>query len=202
MITDSEIFSGGGTAIFNIFTQNDTSEQNDNTVNRLIETCSHSKESLSILYNMFKKSVFAIAFSITSDYHLAEDCVAETFIRLTQVRNFNSAKGDGRGFIHKVARNVALEIRRSHKKDIENIDNIYVSNYGEADETVENSIFLNQLLSYLNDKQRQIVVMRCCSELSFKEIAKIMKCPESTVKSRYKRAISILQEKAGVDSEK
>lgn len=202
MITDSEIFGGGGTAIFNIFTQNDTSEQNDNTVNRLIETCSHSKESLSILYNMFKKSVFAIAFSITSDYHLAEDCVAETFIRLTQVRNFNSAKGDGRGFIHKVARNVALEIRRSHKKDIENIDNIYVSNYGEADETVENSIFLNQLLSYLNDKQRQIVVMRCCSELSFKEIAKIMKCPESTVKSRYKRAISILQEKAGVDSEK
>lgn len=202
MITDSEIFGGGGTAIFNIFTQNDTSEQNDNTVNRLIETCSHSKESLSILYNMFKKSVFAIAFSITSDYHLAEDCVAETFIRLTQVRNFNSAKGDGRGFIHKVARNVALEIRRSHKKDIENIDNIYVSNYGEADETVENSIFLNQLLSYLNDKQRQIVVMRCCSELSFKEIAKIMKCPESTVKSRYKKAISILQEKAGVDSEK
>lgn len=201
MITDSEIYKGGGTTILNIFTQNtqnDTS-QDDGTVNRLIETCSQSKESLSMLYNMFKKSVFAVAYSITSDYQLAEDCVAETFIRLTQVRNFNSSKGDGRGFIHKVARNVALEIRRSHRKDI---DNVYVSNYGESDNTIENSIYLNGLLANLSDKQRQIVVMRCCSELSFKEIAKIMKCPESTIKSRYRKAISVLQEKAGVDSEK
>ncbi|MCM1133856.1 MAG: sigma-70 family RNA polymerase sigma factor [Ruminococcus flavefaciens] len=198
MITDSKIYSGGGTTILNIFTD-DTLEKDSITVNRLIETCSESKESLSTLYRMFKKSVFAVAFSITSDYHLAEDCVAETFIRLTQVRNFNPAKGDGKGFIHKVARNVALEIRRSHKKDI---DNVYVSNYGESDNTVETSIYLTQLLAELNDKQRQIVVMRCCSELSFKEIAKIMKCPESTVKSRYKKAISVLQEKAGADSEK
>ena len=34
-------------------------------------------------------------------------------------------------------------------------------------------------------------------ELTFKEIAHIMKSPESTVKSRYKKAIAILQEKAG-----
>lgn len=201
MITDSEIYKGGGTTILNIFTQNTQNDtlQDDGTVNRLIENCSQSKESLSTLYNMFKKSVFAVAYSITSDYQLAEDCVAETFIRLTQVRNFNSAKGDGRGFIHKVARNVALEIRRSHHKDI---DNVYISNYGESDNTIENSLWLNGLLANLSDKQRQIVVMRCCSELSFKEIAKIMKCPESTIKSRYRKAISILQEKAGVDSEK
>lgn len=201
MTTGLEIYKGGGTTILNIFaqnTQNDTSQDNG-TINRLIETCSQSKESLTILYNMFKNSVFAVAYSITSDYQLAEDCVAETFIRLTQVRNFNSTKGDGRGFIHKVARNVALEIRRSHRKDIYNV---YVSNYGESDNTIENSMWLNGLLANLNDKQRQIVVMRCCSELSFKEIAKIMKCPESTIKSRYKKAISVLQKKAGVNSEK
>lgn len=201
MTIGSEIYKGGGTTILNIFaqnTQNDTSHD-DGTVNTLIENCSQSKESLSILYNMFKNSVFAVAYSITSDYQLAEDCVAETFIRLTQVRNFNSAKGDGRGFIHKVARNVALEIRRSHRRDI---DNVYISNYGESDNTIDNSIWLNGLLANLNDKQRQIVVMRCCSELSFKEIAKIMKCPESTIKSRYQKAISVLQEKAGVNGEK
>lgn len=197
MIADTELYRGGGGTIFNILTQNDTEQ--DGTVNRLIETCSSSKESLSTLYNMFRKSVFAVAYSITADYQLAEDCVAETFIRLTQIRNFNASKGDGKGFIHKVARNVALEIRRSHHKDI---DNVYVSNYGVEDSTVENSIFLNELLSCLNDKQRQIVVMHCCSELTFREIAKIMKSPETTVKSRYAKAIAILQEKAGVDIEK
>lgn len=198
MITDTELYRGGGGTVFNIIAQNDISEQ-DGTVNRLIADCSSSKESLSTLYNMFRKSVFAVAYSITADYQLAEDCVAETFIRLTQIRNFNASKGDGKGFIHKVARNVALEIRRSHHKDI---DNVYVSNYGAEESTIENSIFLNELLSCLNDKQRQIVVMHCCSELTFREIAKIMKSPESTIKSRYKKAISILQEKAGVDIEK
>lgn len=198
---NSNTYDGGADAILNIFTQNqtETEEQDYGTVNNLISTCSQSKESLAVLYNMFKKSVFAVAFSITSDYHLSEDCVAETFVRLTQVRNFNPKKGDGKGFILKIARNVALEFNRSYKRDIENI---YVSNYGESDNTIENSIFLTELLAHLNDKQRQIVVMKCCSELTFKEIAKIMKCPESTIKSRYKRAIAILQEKAGVDSEK
>ena len=48
-----------------------------------------------------------------------------------------------------------------------------------------------------SDKQRQTVVLRCCAELKFKEIARIMKCPETTAKSRYAKAISILREKAG-----
>ena len=44
--------------------------------------------------------------------------------------------------------------------------------------------------------------MKCCGDLSFREIAEIMHLPESTVKSRYQKAMAILQEKAGVNSEK
>ena len=143
---------------------------------------------------MFKNNVFAIAFGITSDYHLSEDCVTETFVRLTQVRRFSSQKGDGKGFIFTVARNVALELRRRYKREVQDI---IIQSYGEAEKTVEDSIYINQLLRHLNDKQRQTVVLKCCAELTFKEIAKIMKCPETTVKSRYKRAMTILKEKAG-----
>ena len=168
-------------------------------VNRLIIDCARSKESLETLYLMFRKSVFSLAFSITADYQLAEDCVIETFVRLTQVTNFDPRKGDGKGYIHKIARNVALELRRRHRMEY---DNFVIQSYGEADKTVEDSIFINQMLKGLTDKQRQIVVMRCCSELSFREIAKIMRCPESTVRSRYNKAVSILQEKAGVKGEK
>ena len=62
---------------------------------------------------------------------------------------------------------------------------------------MEDSIYINQLLKNLNEKQRQTVILRCCAELTFKQIAKVMKCPETTAKSRYQKAISILQEKAG-----
>lgn len=194
MNADTKTLIGGDETIFTVFTPQDTSKQTDNSVNELIINCAESKESLGKLYTMFKDSVFAVAFSITSDYHLSEDCVTETFVRLTQVKRFSPKKGDGKGFILTVARNVAYELRRRYKKEI---SDFIIQSYGEAEKTVEDSIYINQLLKNLNDKQRQTVVLKCCAELTFKQIAKVMKCPESTVKSRYKKAISILQEKAG-----
>ena len=191
MTADSKLYAGGDgkiSALFNHCEQNSQLEICTENINELIAGCSESKEKLEKLYNMFKDSIFAVAFGITSDYHLAEDCVTETFVRLTQVKHFSAKKGDGKGFILTIARNVALELRRRYKREKGSSD-IYIQNYGEADKTVEN----------LNDKQRQIVILKCCSELTFKEIAKIMKSPESTVKSRYKKAIAILQEKAGAD---
>lgn len=196
MNADLKIISGGDGQILHFFTQMMTQQDKDNSVNELIMSCSTSKESLSKLYVMFKDSVFAVAFSITADYHLAEDCVIETFVRLPQVKHFSADKGNGKGFILTIARNVALELRRRYNKEI---SNEIIQNYGEAEKTVEDSIYINQLLKNLNDKQRQTVVLRFCADLTFREIAKIMKCPETTVKSRYKRAMSILQEKAGDD---
>lgn len=201
MIVDSKVYIGGDGKISALLKPNEQRKNYDisyENVNDLITGCSESKEKLEKLYIMFKDNVFAIAFGITSDYHLSEDCVVETFIRLTQIKRFSAKKGDGKGFIFTIARNVALEFRRRYKKEKESND-IYIQNYGEADKTVENSIYINQLLGYLNDKQRQIVILKCCSQFTFKEISKIMKCPESTVKSRYKKAMSILQEKAGAD---
>ena len=202
MIAEPKYLSGGDRTIsasFSHSTHNLQSSQEITDVNELIISCSASKESLEKLYAMFKSSVFAVAFSITADYHLSEDAVAETFIRLTQARNFSARRGDGKGFILTIARNVALEFRRRYQKEVMNL---VIQSYGEAEQTVEDSIYINQLLKHLNDKQRQIVVLKCCAELTFREIAAIMKCPETTVKSRYKKAMSILQEKAGENGEK
>lgn len=193
MAVETKSISGGDRAISSLFNFKKAEKKADD-VNILIEKCSYSKECLAELYHMFKQSVFAVAFSITSDYHLSEDCVSETFIRLTQTKNFNSSKGDGKGYILTLARNVAFELRRRHKRDN---TSFVIQNYGDAEQTVEDSIYINQLMKHLNDKQRQIVVLKCCAELTFKQIAKIMKCPESTVKSRYQKAISVLNEKAG-----
>lgn len=196
MDVNTNLISGGDGAIFTSFTKKDIINEADNTVNELIASCKTSKESLSKLYIMFKDMVFAVAFGITSDYHLSEDCVTETFVRLTQVKHFSAQKGDGKGFIITIARNVAFELRRRYKKEI---TNFIIQSYGEAEKSVEDSIYINQLLKHLNEKQRETVILKCCAELTFKQISQVMKCPETTAKSRYKKAISILQEKAGED---
>ena len=195
MIATDESVIGGR----NILIQSDEKTAFDNlNVNSLIIRCHTDKDSLETLYNMFKKGVFALAFSIVGDYHLAEDCVAETFIRLTQVKHFSEKKGDGKGFIYKVARNVSLELYRKFKKNFAET-NIVIQSYGETDQKIEDCIFINQLLKNLNEKQKQIIILKCYNDLTFKEIAKILKSPESTVKSRYQKAIEILQKKAGVN---
>lgn len=199
MVIEQNLYTGGDGSI--ILTKNDNIQAEDSvqdSVNDLIINCKASKDALCALYNMFKKSVFAVAFSITCDYHLSEDCVAETFIRLTQVKKFSSKDGDGRGFILAIARNVALEMRRRYKRECVSF---VIQSYGEADKTVEDSIYINQLLKHLNDKQRQIVILKCCSQLTYKEIASLLKCPETTVKSRYKKAMGILHSKAGDGNE-
>ncbi len=193
---DIKTLAGGDGQIITVFTQKKDTGDTGNTVNQLISECAQSKGSLEKLYVMFKDSVFAVAYSITQDYHLSEDCVAETFVRLTQVKRFSASKGDGKGFILTVARNVALEYRRRFKREVAND---IIQNYGDDEKTVEDSIYINQLLKQLNDQQRQTVVLKCCADMTFKQIAKVMKCPESTVKSRYKKALSILKIKAGDD---
>ena len=194
MGAESKLLSGGDGAIFTILNKETELSDEELSVNELIISCRESKDSLNTLDTMFKDSVFAVAFGITSDYHLAEDCVIETFVRLTQVKRFSANKGDGKGFILTIARNVALELRRRHKREV---TNYVIQSYGEAEQTVEDSIYINQLLKHLNEKQRQTVILKCCAELTFRQIAKVMKCPETTAKSRYKKAISILREKAG-----
>lgn len=195
MLANTKTNSGGDLIIL-AFNQDSTTSTETGDINWLISTCNTSKDSLEQLYIMFKSAVFAVAFGITADYHLSEDCVTETFIRLTQIKRFNPRKGDGKGFILTIARNVALELRRRYKKEI---SNSFIQSYGDAEQTVEDSIYINQLLKHLNDKQRQIVILKCCAEMTFKEIAKVLKIPETTIKSRYKRAMDILQEKAGAD---
>ena len=195
MTVEPNYLSGGDTPIIASFKPQEILPEEGDSVNELIMKCSDSKECLEKLYLMFKSSVFAVAYGITSDYHLSEDCVTETFVRLAQVKRFSAKKGDGKGFILTIARNVALEFLRRYKRETE--ADYIIQSYGEAEKTVEDSIFINQLLRHLNDKQRQVVVLKCCAELTFREIAKIMRSPETTVKSRYKKALSILKEKAG-----
>jgi len=165
--------------------------------NSLILRCKTDKRCLEILYNSLKKGVFAIAYSIVKDHHLAEDCVAETFVRLVNVKRFSAGGGDGKGFIFKIARNVAMEQYRRYKREDYDAE-IHSCGNDRIDRNVEDSFYLDQLLKNLNDKQRQVVILRCYNDLSFKEIGSILKIPVTTVKSRYKKSIEILQGKAGV----
>ena len=72
MLANTKTNPGGDLIIF-AFNHNNsnTSSADMGEVNRLISTCATSRDSLEQLYIMFKSAVFAVAYGITSDYHLS-----------------------------------------------------------------------------------------------------------------------------------
>jgi len=186
-----------GRTLKNIYPQSATSRTED--YNTLILRCSTDKEALEELYNLLKKNVYATAYSVLKDHHLSEDCVVETFIRLAKVKNFNAEGGDGKGFILKIARNTALEHYRKQKREFSN------GAHEGCSDTLEynaaNSDYVNYLLKGLNNKQREVVIMKCYNGMTFEEIGKLLKTPVTTIKSRYSKAMEILRKKAGEENE-
>lgn len=91
-----------------------------------------------------------------------------------------------------IARNACYDYFR-HKKETTCIDEIAES--GEEDSQimrVENKMLLHQALIGLSPEQREVIILRIYEELKYTEIAKILGCNLSTVKSRYFQGIKKL----------
>lgn len=75
-------------------------------------------------------------------------------------------------------------------------DNVY-----ESVEKKETISLVRRIISEMDDKHRLVIVLFYNAELSVKEIAKILNCPEGTVKSRLHTAKEILKKEMS-DNEK
>lgn len=155
-------------------------------VDSLLKSIYSDPESFETLYMLLRKDVFACAYSILTNIELSEDAVNETFIRLYSLSRNYTPQGYAKAYILKICKNVALEIKRQHSNHIfteELPEQICYSNN-------DDSVFVEQLLSKLSDKERQVMILHYYSDLTFKEIAKILSIPESTVKWYHKKALS------------
>ena len=66
-------------------------------------------------------------------------------------------------------------------------------NVSESVEKKETLALVRRIVSELDDKYRPVIVLFYNAELSVKEIAKILGCPEGTVKSRLHTAKEIIK---------
>ena len=92
-------------------------------------------------------------------------------------------------WLYTVTKNEAISLIRNKKNTI-NIDNLYeiVEDNKQINEIIEKDEF-NRIISNLKEKEKEIVSLKIISNLSFKEIGKLLKEPTSTVKWRYYKSI-------------
>ena len=153
----------------------------------LLARCGRDMAALEELYLLYKGQVFAYAFSMLRDYALAEDVLHEVFLRLTKSAPRYKGKSSALTYILGITKNTARELRRKQRNPLplrEDLPN-------EQDSTAHTE--LRALLDALADNQRQVVVLHLYAGLTFGEIARLLHTPESTLKSRWQKALEILR---------
>ena len=159
-------------------------------------------EAYAQLYELYYEPVYVLTYGILQNHADAEDAVQQTFIRV--YRKLPTLKNDDAFsvWLMKIANNEALMLLRKRRPEAdwdETAENIVLDQdqgewmlphiLAERRDTAEE---LRRIIARLPEKQRETLVLHYFHDLKVKEIAEVMECTESAVKSRLRYARSFV----------
>lgn len=163
------------------------------------------EKALETLIKRYLPLIYGFARKYTGNPETAADIAQETFVKTWKNIHKFSRDGKFRPWIFTIAKNTALDWLR--KREDLPLSTFEDKNTGEiklefaAEESLSAALDLRQearkakeILNKLPEKYRTVVSLREEEQLTFKEIASILKEPLNTVKSRYRRAIRAARE--------
>jgi RNA polymerase sigma-70 factor (ECF subfamily) len=152
--------------------------------------------SFGLIFEKYRRAVFAYARRILCDDALAEDCVQDVFLELARRADSIDIARGVKGWLFRVARNRAVDMlrRRSREAGPEEAD---AGEDGGAlpDEAMvksERSACILSEIARLSKAEREIVVMRFFGGLTFAEAEEATGVPLNTLIWRCRRALEKL----------
>jgi RNA polymerase sigma-70 factor (ECF subfamily) len=166
----------------------------------LVERCLNGDEtSWENMVKSYTRRVYSLCYRFTGKESEAQDLTQEVFLRIFRsLKSFRAGEGSLSVWITRVARNLLIDHYRRSRMDrmsdsIE--DQLPVLEEKTALESRtdgmlagrEASELLQSALAKLSPELRETVILRDLEGFEYKEIAKVLKVPEGTVKSRLNR---------------
>ena len=174
------------------------------------QMCAGKQEGLKKIYDAYLPYIYAVILGILKNKEDAEDVTSEFFIRLwNTAENYRPGSGH-KTYITTIARNMAIDFWRKRKRELpadlsggseeENNAAYHAAedipeepiDQGFENDLVE-SMSLKEALSTLNDTEQEILRYKFGADMTFAEIAGVMKTPMGTVTWRYREAIKKLR---------
>ena len=135
------------------------------------------------IYNETQTSVYLSIRTYLKDQQIIEDLMQDTYVRAIQNITKYKLGTNFKAWISCIARNIAINYYNKEKKvGLVEIDNPVLS-------VENNDSKLDYYLSFLEGVERDIVIYHIVLDMKFKDIAKIVELPQSTVFAKYKTAI-------------
>ncbi len=176
--------------------------ENDFELALLARVRQGDKPAFEELYRLYFKKLYRFTARVLRDTGQAEDVINETmYVVWNKAASFDGSCKLSTwifGIAFNKARKfsalpLANELTEEEMEDVEMERNEHASSC--ALELIENRELLEFALKALSEKQRAVVELTYYHDFSYKEIADIMKCTESTVKTRMFYARKKLYEK-------
>jgi len=164
-----------------------------------------------LLVTRHRKALFNFILRFVRDTAQAEDVTQETFLRLVKGADAYERQAKFTTWLYTIARNLCVDAsRRGKHRKAASLDAPLSDDDGAASlldllpdgtagvdrqaQSRELGLRLRQAIEALPDEQREIFLLREVADLQFNEIAKVIGCPENTVKSRMRYALEKLRE--------
>ena len=172
-------------------------------------------DSFNQLVLRWERPIYALAYRVIGREEDARDVAQETFLRA--FRALAGFKGQAKfsSWLYRITLNLCRDwIRRERRAPVaqapEGVDLLELASSAEPAETVEDLVSRRELgravakaMAMLPDEQRTAIVLKEYHGLTFQEIADLLDCPLSTVKTRLYQGLTVLRkqlELAGVES--
>lgn len=176
----------------------------------MIAKCKNGdREAFNELMLKYQKQVFNISYAMLSNYEDASDATQDVFVKVW--RSIASFKGEASftTWLYRICANVCNDILRKRQRQGMTVSmEMDEEERGSAGELVsdaptpEESLELSETqrlvrdaINELHAEYREIIIYSDIQQLSYEEIANILRCPTGTVKSRLNRARNALRKK-------
>lgn len=169
-------------------------------------------DALGALVESYGARVFGLLYRLTGKRDTAEELMQETFLRLVQTIERYEHVGKFESWLFRIAANLARDrARMAGRRGVAaSLEQVGVREMLEDERREDPAIQIEradvgerlaQALAGLSAAEREIVVLRHYSDLSFREIAELLGVPLGTALARAHRALQRLRELLKADED-
>jgi RNA polymerase sigma-70 factor (ECF subfamily) len=163
----------------------------------------HDEDAFSALFARYRAAITSYLYRLVGNRTEAESLAQETFLRILEKADHYQHPKRFSTWFYTIARNLATDFLKNKRAigpdDFQGLtESIHAPRDPEPQVRAALQEDLHQLVAALYElplPYREVVVLRALQELSYREIAQIVGCPESTARSRMDYGLDFLRKR-------
>lgn len=150
-----------------------------------------NKDNLGELWDETTPKLYGYLVNVLHDRNLAEDILQTTWLKAIEaLPNFKDRKGASfSSWLFAIARNECKQHWRKSGREVSFDPTIHDKEVTDSTKE-ENTIFVDQIMKQLPPLDRELIRLHYIADLSFRDIAKLLKINSVTVRVRMHRALA------------